>query len=301
MFLALKRTFKEGLVNFWRNGWLSVAAVSILTLSLFIAGILFVVLAASGNVLKNVEDRVNVSVYFKADTPEERIMATKSDLENYSEIKSVEYISRDQALEDFKRNNADEPVIMKSLEEIGGNPLLASLIVKANNPNQYEVISEYVTNASFKDDVSRVNYGKNKEVIDRLNGIISEVRKVGLGLAIAFAIISILITFNTIRITIYTHKSEIEVKRLVGASNPYIRIPFVLEGVMYGLAAAILSMLILFLVVKLSAPHVSFLALNNIISFQTSNLLLLVGVELFLGVVLGVISSWIAVRKYLKV
>lgn len=297
----LKRTFKEGVTNFWRNGWLSLAAVSVLTLSLFISGVLFVVLMAANGVLKNVQDKVNVSVYFKTDAPEERILAAKSDLEDYNEVKSVEYISREQALEDFKRNNANEPVIMKSLEEIGDNPLLASLIVKANNPNQYEAISDYVSSASFKDDVSRLNYGKNKEVIDKLNGLIAEVRKIGLVLAAIFAVISILITFNTIRITIYTHRSEIEVMRLVGASNPYIRLPFILEGVMYGLSAAVISMLILFAAVRLSAPYVSFLPLKDIVSFHASNLLILIGAELFLGVALGVISSWIAVRKYLKV
>lgn len=287
--------------NFWRNGWLSLAAISVLTLSLFISGVLFVVLMAANGVLKNVQEKVNVSVYFKTDTPEERILAAKSDLESYNEVKSVEYISRDKALEDFKRNNADEPVIIKSLEEIGDNPLLASLIVKANDPNQYEAISEYINSASFKEDISRFNYGKNKEIIDKLSNMISEVKKIGLGLAGAFALISILITFNTIRITIYTHKSEIEVMRLVGASNTYIRLPFILEGVMYGLSAAVVSMLVLFAAVRLSASYVSFLSLKDIVSFHASNWLILVGAELVLGMVLGIISSWIAVRKYLKV
>jgi len=136
MFLIIGRTIRASFINFWRNGWLSVAAVSVLVLALFVVGSVFMVGLVANDVLQNVEKKVSISVYFKTDISEEKILENKRDLENIKEISSVEYISKDKALEIFKRDNADEPVIMESLEEIGENPLLASLVIKADNPSQ---------------------------------------------------------------------------------------------------------------------------------------------------------------------
>jgi len=302
MFLVIGRTIKQSLINFWRNGWLSVAAVSVLTLSLYVVGILFFVIVAANSVLKNVEEKINVSVYFKSDVAEERIMEIKKDLEKYAEIYSIDYVSKDQALDDFKRNNADEPVIIRSLEEIGENPLLASLIIKANRQDQYQAISDFVANSSFNDDVSRINYSKNKEIIAKLNNIIREVKKVGSSLAVIFGAVSVLIIFNTIRITIYTHKQEIEVMRLVGASNMFIRLPFVFEGLIYGLIAMIIATGMLFVNIKFMAYYFpSLIPSQDLVSLYFNNLPVLFAIQAGAGMFLGIISSWIAIRKYLKI
>lgn len=300
--LVLSRTIKESFINFWRNGWLSVASISVLTLSLYVVGAMMVFMMVSSTVLSNVEKRINVSVYFKADVTEEQIMKAKTDLESYGEIKSAQYISKDQALADFKKNNAGEPVILQSLDEIGSNPLLASLVVRANDPSQYQNITEYIANASFKDNVSRVNYVKNKEIIDRLNKIIQQSRKVGVALAAVFAAVAVLIIFNTIRITIYIHKPEIEVMRLVGASNMFIRLPFLFEGVIYGVASSLVATILLLITMKLVDPYISVTVVSkSLLSFYFSQMLLILGVQALAGVLLGVFSSWIAMRKYLKI
>lgn len=302
MFLIIARTLRQGFINFIRNGWLSLAAVSVLLLSLYLVGVLFVILMTANSVLKNVEEKINVSIYFKSDVSQERIMSAKSDLENFQEIKSVDYVSKEKALEDFKRNNADEPVIIKSLEEIGENPLLASLVVKANNPNQYQAVSDYVTGSSFNEDVSRVNYGKNKEIINRLNSIIYHIKRIGLALMIIFGGVSVLIIFNTIRITIFTHRQEIEVMRLVGASNTYIRLPYIYEGMFYGIAASLIGTLLLFITIRFVTPYVSSVVpTQNLVAFYVDNLLILLGIQAAIGVFLGIFSSWIAISKYLKV
>lgn len=302
MFLVLARTFKESLINFWRNGWLSVAAVSVLVMSLYVVGMVFIMVMTADNILKNVEDRINVSIYFKSDTDESRILEIKQNLESYSEIKSINYVSKDQALEDFKRNNADEPVIIRSLEEIGENPLLPSLVIKANNPSQYQTISDYVSNSQFKDEVSRVNYGKNKEIISKLNNIIFQIKKIGVILASIFGTVSLLIIFNTIRITIYTHRQEIEVMRLVGASNTFIRLPFIFEGIIYGITAMVFALILLFITLKFATPYISSaIPAQNLMSFYLNNTGVLLGIQGAFGVFLGIASSWIAVRKYLKI
>lgn len=302
MLLILARTIKEGWINFLRNGYLSVAAVSVMLLSLFTVSSLFIIVLTANNILENMQEKVNVSVFFKASVSQEAILKAKDDLSNYSEIRSVEYVTKEQALENFKKNSAGEPVILQSLDEIGENPLLSYLIVQASDANQYDMVGKYLENASFKDDISRINYGKNKEVIDRLNNIVAEVRKIGLGVAGLFSLISLLIISNTVRITIYTHRKEVEVMRLVGASNTYIRLPFIFEGIIYGFVASVISTLLLFVVLKLSQNFTTHLIPSvNMISLYLSNLGTIFGMQLLVGAILGTISSWFAIRKYLKI
>lgn len=302
MFLIIWRTIKEASQNFIRNGWLTVAAVSVMIMSLFVMSVLYTVTMTASGIMKGVEDKVNVSVYFNSDTTEGDIQKIKSDLENYSEIKTVTYVSREQALEDFKKSNVNEPRILEALNEIGDNPLPSSLVIQASNPSQYEMVVNYINNAPFKDEISHINYGKTKEVIDRLNNIISEIKHAGLYISLLFAAISILIIFNTVRITIYTHRQEVEVMRLVGASNMFIRLPFVFEGIIYGLVASIVSMILLFLALQFASPYVTkIIPTGDLVAFYFRNFLLLFGIQALAGAVLGILSSLIAIRKYLKV
>ncbi|NTU66587.1 MAG: ABC transporter permease [Candidatus Moranbacteria bacterium] len=302
MFLIIGRTIKEASRNFIRNGWLTVAAVSVMIMSLFIISVLYTVTMTASGILKGVENKVNVSVYFKPDTTENDIQKIKSDLEKYNEIKSVEYVSKDKALADFKANNVNEPRILDALNEIGDNPLPSSLVIQANSPSQYDSIVTYLGDASFKDEISHINYGKTKDVINRLNNIISEIKNAGLYISLLFAAISVLIIFNTVRITIYTHKQEVEVMRLVGASNMFIRLPFVFEGIFYGIVASVVSMGLLFAALKFASPYVTkIIPTEDLVSFYISNFLLLLGTQLAIGAVIGILSSLIAIRKYLKV
>lgn len=301
MFLTIGRTFKESIQGFMRNGWLAIATISVLILSLYVIGVSFVVATTANNILKDIQDKVNISAYFKSDVTEERMMEIKSNLESFSEIKSVEYVSKDSALEKFKRDNANQKTIMQSLEVIGENPLLASLVVKASNSQQYQFIVDYINKASFAEDISNVNYDKYKDRIDKLNGIIVAVRRVGIALGILFAVISLLITFNTIRITIYTHRQEIEIMRLVGASNFFIRLPFIFEGMIYGVVSSALSMLVLFLSVKFITPYVSSsIQVSNLVNVYVANFWILLGGQIILGSLLGIIGSLLAMHKYLK-
>lgn len=302
MFLILGRTIKESLRNFWRNGWLSVASVSVLTLSLYVVSAVIVLVMIANGVLTNVEEKINVSVYFKSDVSEDRVMEIKNNLEKYQEVKEVQYISKDQALEDFKRNNANEPVIMQSLEEIGDNPLLASLIVKANDSRQYQDVVDYIDRSDFKEDVSRINYGKNKEIIDKLNNVIQQTKKVGLAVSLVFGAVAALIIFNTIRITIYVHKSEIEVMRLVGASNSFIRLPFIFEGIIYGVASSLMATILMLITAKLLDPYISqSITSGGLVGFYFGKFWFILLVQLAIGMFLGIISSVFAMRKYLKI
>ncbi|EKD46569.1 MAG: hypothetical protein ACD_67C00169G0001 [uncultured bacterium] len=300
--IKLKRTFREGLDNFYRNGWLSFATVSVLAISLYVISVT-IILAATGNiVLKNIQDKINVSVYFNPDVQESRILEIKDKLVGYQEIASITYVSKEQALEQFKKDNVDDALIPQALEMIGDNPLPSALVIKAKSPDQYEIITKAITNASFSEDISSIDYKKNKEAIERFISIIGLVKKVGLSLGIVFVIIGVLITFNAIRLTMYAHKQEFEIMRLVGASNTYIKMPFIFEGIFYGAVSAVSVMLCLYITSKLLAPITrGSIGGGDIVSFYFSNFFTIFGGLLFFGIFLGTLSGIIAIRRYLKV
>jgi len=302
MLLTITRALKEGMKNFMRNGSMSVATLLILVFSLFIIGALIFSLVSAGQILKGIQERINVSVYFNSDTSENDILKIKEELEKYKEVKSAVYVSKEQALEDFKKKNANEPVILQSLDEIGDNPLLSSLVIRAVDAQQYEMITTYLKQSPFADKISRINFEKNRDLIERIGQTISRAEKVGLVLSIILVAVAIIITFNTIRITIYSHKQEIEIMRLVGASNAYIRLPFIFEGVFYGVASAVISMILILITVKIMTLGF----LSNAVSAAMSSYLFSQAMSIFIiqlaiGTLIGVVGSAIAIRKHLKV
>lgn len=300
--LKLWRTLKEGMINFRRNGWLSLATISILSLSLFIISVAFLISLGANLVVENFENRVNITVSFNPDIAEERILTIQQNLKRFREIELVEYISRDQALTEFLDQSNNDPEIRQAIEEIGENPLLASLVIRAKNQSDYEKIAQVLNQSEYKEEISRINYERNKRIFDRLNTISLAAKKFGLSVGIAFALIAVLITFNTIRITIYSHRQEFEIMRLVGASNLYVRMPYIFEGMLYGLSAGLITLLLLAGATygvrgftqgafpqgdlfQVFLEHLPLLSLSTMLS----------------GVFLGVISSYIAIRRYLRI
>jgi cell division transport system permease protein len=301
-FLKLWRTLKEGFKNFYRNGWLSFATISVLTLSLYVVSIVIMLGITANLLLKNVEDKVNVSVYFNPDVKEDQIIQIKGELEKYKEIKSIGYVSKNQALDEFLSGGGNNSAISQALQEIGENPLLASLVIKANNPDQYELITKAIQDSSFSEKISRINYEKNKTIIERLNNVINLAKKAGLALGSIFVAISILITFNTIRITIYSHKQEFEIMSLVGASRMYVRMPFVFEGIFYGLSASVASIILTLATAKFTTPLLQgTIPQGGLVSLYFQHFFAISGSLLVFGILLGIVSSFIAIRRYLKI
>ena len=300
--VKLRRTFQEGLDNFRRNGWLSFATVSVLAISLYIISVTAILGVTANIVLQNIQDKINVSVYFNPNVEENAILEIKNKLVGYQEIKSIEYVSKDQALEQFKKLGDNNPSISQALEELGDNPLLASLVIKANSPDQYDIITKSISGSTFSDSVSRIDFEENRMAIGRLTSIINLVEKIGLTLGIVFVFIGILITFNAIRLTMYAHKQEFEIMRLVGASNLYIRMPFIFEGIFYGISSAIIVMIALLATSKFLAPITEgSISGGDIFSFYLSNFFIILGALLLSGILLGTISGFIAIRRYLKI
>lgn len=300
MLISLGRIIKSGFQNFWRNGYLSVAVIFIIILTILIFSSIVLINVIGKAALASLEERVDVSVYLKNNADDSNIERLVSKLKNLDEVKGVEYISKDQALKNFKEEYKDNDVIRESLAELEVNPLPPTLNVKAKALDQYKSIVGFLEN-NKGEVINKINYDQNKDVINRLNSIIQISKKVGLIIGIVVGIIAILITFNTIRLTIYSHRQEIEIMRLVGASNWYIRMPFVIEGLIYGVCAMIVALAVLYPLVSWLSPRLGgFIPGVDLMGYFVGNLPRIILIQLAVGVGLGVISSGIAVRRYLK-
>lgn len=302
----IKRVVKAGFINFWRNGWVSLATVLVVIITLFSIGSLIFAKAILSSTLAQIQDKVDVSVYFKTDADEQDILALKSKLEKMGEVKSVEYISREQALENFKERHKDNALIMQSLEELGGNPLGAVLNVKAKETSQYETIAKSLESSSELSAetpiIDKINYYQNRVVIDRLTKILDSTKRLGISISIILIIISLLVTFNTVRLAIYSSREEIGIMRLVGASGKFISGPFVIEGIMHGIIASIITMALFYpCTLWLGKMTQNFFNGINIFEYYVSNFVQLFLIILATGIILGAISSFIAVRRYLRV
>ncbi len=301
MLTALFRIIKYGVQGFWRNGWLSTTTIFIMVLVLIVFAGLITFNFISKSVLQTVQDKIDISVYFNIDAPEDDILKIKKDLENLTEVKSVEYISRDKALAIFMERHQDDELISKALEKLEDNPLSASFNIKAYDPEEYTIIADYLDDESLKHLISRVTYAQKAVVIDRLTRIINTSEKIGFILTIFLAFVAIVVTFNTIRLAIYSSREEIEIMRLVGAPNSFIRGPFVIEGIIHGLIAALLSVLVLIPIIYFITPYIEiFVPEINLWNYFISNLIMFLGYQIFFGIALGTVSSFIATRKYLK-
>ncbi|MBI2122364.1 MAG: ABC transporter permease [Candidatus Sungbacteria bacterium] len=298
---TLKRILKTGFLNFKRNGWLSAATVMVMVLSLFVLGNLIFLSAFASTILAEFGSKIDVSVYFASDAPEENIFAVKKDLESHPDVAQVQYVSRDEALQVFRARHKDEELIGQALEELGENPLQASLNIRAKNPAQYAAISEFLSGKKYPV-IDKINYFENKLVIERLSTILNSVRGGGSVLVLVLSIIAILVSVNTIRMAIYTMREEIGIMRLVGAARWFIRGPFLVSGVLYGASAAILTVLIFFPLVWLISPRLILLMPSfDLFQYFLMNLLEFSAILFGTGILIGVFSSFLAVRKYLDI
>lgn len=302
MYTALTRIIKSGAVRAWRNRMVSIATVGVLVLTLFVISGLLFFNVVTNIIAQELQNKVDISAYFYSDTPEEKILEVRQELVRRQEVKSVEYVSRDEALTVFREKHKDNEIIQKSLGEIAENPLEASLNIKVVKASQYAGIVSFLETGAFGSLIDKVNYRQKEDIIMKLDNITRTIKRGGALLSLILAVIAVLVTFNTIRLTMYTAKEEIGVMKLVGASNWFIRGPFVMEGIFYGIVAAVIALGILYPLVMFSSPHItSFISGIDILYYFQSNLLTVFLMQIGAGVFLGTVSSLVAIRKYLKV
>lgn len=308
IWIKLKRIVRSGFYSFWRNGFVSLSSILVMMVTLFVIGSTIFSGAILGSTLNQIKDKVDVNVYFVTTASEEEILAMKKSIEQLPEVAPpVTYISKENVLADFKKRHENDEFTLQALDELGENPLGATLNIKAKDPSQYESIVKFLDNQSTLSSdgtsiIDKVNYYQNKDAIDRLTNIINSANRLGVILTIFLIIISTLITFNTLRLVIYMSRDEIAVMRLVGASTNYIRGPFFVAGAIYGFISAIFTLILFYpITIWLGKTTENFFVGLNVFHYYTANFGEIFLVIVASGVAIGSVSSFLAVRKYLKV
>jgi len=303
----LKRILRTGFFNFWRDSTVTLASVLIMMVTLLVIGLISFSSAILDTTLAELKNKIDINVTFITSANEKDILNIKHTIESLQEVLLVTYVSREEALALFKERHSSDQAILSALDEVGENPLGAVLNIRARDPSQYASVAEFLESGSALSSgsstiIDRINYFQNKAAIDKLTQIIASADRLGFILTLFFAIISVLIAFNTIRLTIYLARDEISVMRLVGASTTYIRGPFVVVGIIYGVVAGLLTLLLLLpLTYWLGSTTESFFVGFNIFFYYLRHFLEIAFIIMASGVFIGALSSALAIRKYLKV
>ncbi len=301
-----RRIFKTGLLNFIRNAWLGMAAIAVMVITLTI--ILFSVIANAtfANTVQSITDRIDISVYLKDSVDVKTRDKLVSQLNNLENVKSVKYVSKEEALEAYRQQNIDNPDLLQAINQTD-NPLPSSLQIKPRDPNKIESIRTFLEKKDVKalqsDETSYS--GDRKAAIDKITSATSFFRKAGVVGVAVFAVISMLIIFNTIQMAIFNRRDELTIMRLLGASTNFIRGPFIVESMLYGVVSGVLSLVIIHTIFTITAKafeasSLGLLDINYSNEYFASHYWLFLASQLGIGMLIGAISSLIATRRYLK-
>jgi cell division transport system permease protein len=300
--ISFKRIIKSGWLDFKRNSGLSLATVFILVMTISLVTALFLSRHTFDFMIDSFSEKVDMAVYFNEDPSADDVMNIQRELSALPEVKNLQYISKEEALQKFVDRHGSEQVIMQSLEEVGGNPLLPSLTIKAWETTQYAAISEFLGTASFKNLISKVDYSEKKPAIDKLYSLTSSISISGWFLSAVLALVAVLLAFNTVRMAIYNAKDEIQTMKLVGASDWFIRGPFLVQGVAAGALAVLISFVIFGVALIFVSPELDIIVPGlHLSSYFFTHFWLVLLVQLTAGVGLGACASLLAIRKYLKI
>lgn len=289
--------------SFWRNIWLSIVTITIIVLALVSVNFLIALNVITDTAVSVIQDKIDVSVYFKQTTTEPQVLEVKTYLSSLAQVKDIKYISQQEALQKFRERHQQNTAIIESLEALDQNPLGATLTIKAKRLDDYPEILSVLDNSKYNELITDKKFDDREAYINNLRRISETVNQIGLLTAAVFIFIAALIVFNTIRVAIYTHRQEIGIMKLVGAANWFIRGPFLIEGVWYGIIATILTIAIMFPLFNLIQPYVNtyFLTTDVIVNYFRQNFWQIFGLEFFFIMVLNTVSSLVAIRRYLKV
>lgn len=304
MMLSLFRVIRFALQHIRRNLWLSLVTVTLLILPLISMNIIIGLGAIGRAATTAIQDKIDVSVYFKSTVTNEEAQSVRTALLGMSEVKAVDYIPKEAALERFKQRHVDDPVILESVDALGENPFGATLAVKARQIDDYPKILQTLERDDFSKLIEEKNFEDHRATVARINQVMSNVRTFGIVVASVFMLIAVLIVVNSIRIAIYTHREEVGVMRLVGAGNAFIRGPFLVKGIILSLLAILVTLLLVYPALNFVQPYVNNLFDGNglnLVKYYNSNFVRIFGGQFLAIVTLTVVSTTLAIRRYLKV
>lgn len=305
--LTFVRMCRYGVNNFSRNAWLTIAATAVMTITLLVV---FTTLAARNVLLDTVSvirDNVDMSIYVVNDVKEDDVKAIESGLKNLSTVKAVQYISPDDARDNFAKANSSDAGVLNALNE-ATNRFPGTFRVKLTDINDTTQLQSFVKD----NEVVKANLdpnrkpsfaGDRKSAIANIGRWVGFAERAGLVASIVFVAISSLIVFNTIRMAIFNRKDEIQMMKLIGADGSFIRGPFLVEAVVYGFIAAVIATILGVLLLQASSEKLlSYgVSVQSTLELTTTYIGFVVLGMIFLGGLIGVVSSLLATRRYLKI
>lgn len=302
---TLARIIRSGMVNFVRNAWLAIAAIAVMVVTLTIVLFSLVVNATFTNTIAQITSKIDISVYLKDDinpVQRERLISQTRALQN---VRDLEYLSKEDVLKKYQEQNKDNPALLSAISQTE-NPLPATIRIKPENLNQLNEIREFLNKQENLALIADVSYRDDrKQAIDNIAHATTIMQRAGVVAVLIFAFISVLIIFNTIQMAIFNRRDELTIMRLLGASTSYIRGPFVVESIIYGIVSAIISVLLIHLLFvaassALQASSLGLLDISYASKYFSQHLNILLLLQLGIGILIGTVSSVIATRRYLK-
>lgn len=304
MIISLNRIIRFSFQNFWRNAWLSFVTISILTLTLLSINFFIALNALFDYSLLTVEEKVNITVHFQQTAQESEVKTFLASLSSLPDVATTEVRTKEEALEKFRTTFKGDQHIQESLQEMEGNPLPSSVIIRAKDIQRYDSILAFINDPRYQGIIERQTFVDRTKFIERLQDLKVNVQRIGAGVTIFFALIAALIVINTIRMTIFTRRREVGIMKLVGATNRFIRAPLFLEGIWYSVAAVLLTILIVFPLISTLQPYLNHLFENSpfdILAYFSDNFGTIFGTQFAAIVLLNTLASYVAIGRYLKV
>ncbi|HEX8227644.1 MAG TPA: permease-like cell division protein FtsX [Candidatus Saccharimonadales bacterium] len=305
--ITFLRIVHTGIVNFLRNATLAIAAMAVMVVTLTIVLFSIVANATFTNTIQQITDKIDISVFLEDDvTPQQRDKLV-AELRALPNVRSLQYLSKDEALAAYAKQNAGNQSLLTAAS-VSGNPIPATIRIKPNDLNKLEDIKSYLSkpaNKELQTQGSPSYSGDRKKAIDNITHATNILRQVGIVAVVVFSIISALIIFNTIQMAIFNRRDEITIERLLGAGSWFIRGPFIVESIIYGVLSAIISLLFInsVFVAASSALQASSLGLLDIAfahQYFNEHFLKLLLLQVGVGILIGAASSIIATQRYLK-
>lgn len=298
------RAVKFAFQNFGRNFWLSLITVSMLVLTLLTVNVVVALQQVAGKAIAFAEERVEASVYFYPSTSEERIASAAGYLRGLPQVRDVEVITADEALDRFRERHASDEAILESLGEVGGNPFGPTLVVKAYGADDFPLILDALDNPQFRNDIREKDFSSFEDIIDRIRSTTDRIQAFGLALSGAFLLIAVLIVFNTVRIAIFVHREEIGIMKLVGATDAFVRAPFLIECAIYSLLAVAVVAAVVVPIAAVTDPKLSEFFGGEpvgLLDFFVGNWYWVFGTQLVFLTLTNMLATAVAMRKYLNV
>lgn len=303
MLISLMRALKFSLQDISRNIWLSIVTITILFLTMFSINTLILTRAISASAVDAIKEKIDLSLYIKSEASETEILDLQHKISSMERVKSVRYISKQEALDFFRDKNKDNPEILQALLELGKNPLSPSLVIVPQDAN---MVSDLIEELKAIDNniIESRDFADNKLILEKIDSITKKVNDIALFIIIIFIVTSLLVIYNSIKVAVYTHKREVEIMRLVGASNFFIYAPFLMSSFVYTLVALVLMIAVTFPLLSILQPYLEIFFVDyniNIIKYFVNNFGMIFGIQFLAISAINVLASYLAVRKYAKV